>query len=341
MWKIPPEYALHRRTWMAFPWDKRIWGTDLGGAQETVSSLIKTISCYEPVCLLVPPNDEKRLSSRFKSSDIDVIAASYNDIWVRDTLPTFAVGSDNSLVAIDWHFNGWGKTPDLDYRLDADAGRTVARLVEANVIDTDVVAEGGAFAFDGCGTIVATQSVMFHSKRNGSRPRNYIQNELLRASQCTSICWLPGDRLERITRGHADAILAFANRDTVFFHWVEDGESRERKVCERNLKAFEQWMDQENRKYKIVKLPSISISNGDYCTSYVNFARVDGAVVVPAFGGRFSTFDDRASRIISEVLGRPAISVPICNIAAYGGGIHCATQQQPSCEASRKSICNP
>ena len=162
-----------------------------------------------------------------------------------------------------------------------------------------------------------------------SQKRGYIQNELLRASQCTSICWLPGDRLEQITRGHADAILAFANRDTVFFHWIEDEQSRERKVCERNLQAFERWMDQENRKYEIVKLPSFSCSDGDYCTSYVNFAHVNGAVIVPAHGGRFSKFDDRANRIIAEVLGKPAISVPICNIAAYGGGIHCVTQQQP------------
>src|SRR5262245_24369666 len=99
MWKIPAEYALHRHTWMAFPWDKRIWGSDLEGAQETVSSLVKTISCYERVCLLVPPNEEKRLSAGFKSSDIEVIAAAYDDIWVRDTLPTFALKSDNSLVA--------------------------------------------------------------------------------------------------------------------------------------------------------------------------------------------------------------------------------------------------
>src|SRR5262245_57379961 len=122
MWKIHPEHTPHRQTWMAFPWDQRIWGSDLGRAQETISRLAKTISCYERVCLLVPQNDERRLSARFKSSDIDVIAASYNDIWVRDTLPTFAVGSDKSLVAIDWHFNGWGKTPNLDYGLDVEIG---------------------------------------------------------------------------------------------------------------------------------------------------------------------------------------------------------------------------
>jgi agmatine deiminase len=333
MWKIFPEYSPHQRTWMAFPWHKCIWGSDLAGAQETVSRLVKAISCYEKVCLLVPPNDERRLAKRFGSSEVEVIAARYNDIWVRDTLPTFAVGSNKSLYAIDWHFNGWGKSPNLDYRLDLKIGCTVAKLVGATVVDTDVVAEGGAFAFDGDGTIVATKSVMLHSKRNGSHTQGYLQNALFRASQCTSICWLPGDNFEQITRGHADSILTFANRDTVFFHWAEDKQSRERKVCEANLRAFERWMIQEKRKYEVVKLPSLSCDDGGYCSSYVNFAHVNGAVIVPEHGGCFSKLDDRATRIIAEVLGKPTISVPICNIAAYGGGIHCVTQQIPMTSA--------
>lgn len=323
------EHSLHRQTWMAYPWDKRIWRNDLGAAQKTVSKLIRTISSYENVCLLVPPVDERKLSRRFASSKVQVIAANYNDIWVRDTLPTFAVGSDMSLIALDWHFNGWGKTRGLHYRQDVKIGRLVARMAGATVIDTDVVAEGGAFAFDGHDTVVATHSVILDSKRNGAHNQSHLENALLRASHCTSICWLPGDKLERITRGHADSILAFATRNTVLFHWTEDEQSWERRICEKNLQAFERWMDQENRKYEIIKLPSPLSPDDEYCTSYINFAHVNGAVMVPAHGGGFSKLDDRARRIVEEALGKPAISIPICGIAAYGGGIHCATQQEP------------
>jgi agmatine deiminase len=329
MWKIPPEYSPHRHTWIAFPWDRRIWRGDLAAAQRTIANLIRTISSYEKVCLLVSPVDEKTMLRRFKSSDVDVVAAEYNDIWVRDTLPTFAVGSDKSLVAIDWHFNGWGKTRKLDYKRDVKIGRNVARMVGATVIDTDVVAEGGAFAFDGCDTIVATQSVMLYSKRNCARDQSYLHKALVRASQCTSVCWLPGDKLEPISGGHADAILTFANRDTVLFHWIEDEQCVERQICERNLRAFEHWIDENNRRYEIVKLPSLSCSDDQYCASYVNFAHVNGAVVVPAHGGRFSRLDERARQIIEDVIGKPAVPVSIGNIAAYGGGIHCATQQEP------------
>src|SRR5437868_10694499 len=127
-----------------------------------------------------------------------------------------------SLIAIDWHFNGWGKAKGLQFRHDLKIGRQVARLLGATVVDTDVVSEGGAFAFDGDGLVVASQSVMLDPKRNGGRNQSYLHHALLRATQCTSICWLPGDDDEPISRGHTDAILAFAKPSIVLFNWIED-----------------------------------------------------------------------------------------------------------------------
>jgi agmatine deiminase len=320
---------------MAFPWDGRIWGSDLAAAQKTFIKLIRAVSSYERVCLLVSPAYEKASARQFRSSDIEVIPAKYNDIWVRDTLPTFAVGDDSSLVGIDWHFNGWGKSRGLPYREDLTIARTVARMVGAVLIDADVTAEGGAFAFDGHDLIVATQSVMLHSTRNGTRDQGDLQKALLQASRCNSICWLPGDKYEPVSRGHADAILAFAEPNIVLFHWIEEKQCPERQVCERNLKAFRNWMEQAHRRYEIIKLPSLPCAHNSYCVSYVNFSHVNGAVVVPQHGGRHSQFDDRARGVIEEVFGKKAISVHITAIAAYGGGIHCATQHEPTAPKSK------
>jgi agmatine deiminase len=319
---------------MAYPWDRRTWGRDLAAAQRTFSNLVRTISTYEPVCLLAPPESAKSIGHRFGSSEVEIIPAEYDDIWVRDTLPMFAVGSNNSLVAIDWHFDGWGKSQGVHYSEDMTVGRAIARIVGATVIDTDVSAdvsaEGGAFAFDGHDLIVATKSVMLHSKRNGMLDQDHLHKALLRASQCSSVCWLPGDEDEPITRGHADGILAFAEPDIVLFHWIEEEQCVERKVCESNLRAFQHWAQRTKRRYEIVKLPSLARRNNHYCASYVNFAHVNGAVVVPRHGGQSSKLDDRAKRIIQDAFGKRAIPVSINIIAAYGGGIHCATQQEPT-----------
>src|SRR5205807_5793528 len=101
------------------------------------------------------------------------------------------------------------------------------------------------------------QSVMLDPKRNGGRNQSYLHHALLRATQCTSICWLPGDDDEPISRGHTDAILAFAKPSIVLFNWIEDENCVERQTCERNLSAFTAWARRAKRHYEIVKLPSL------------------------------------------------------------------------------------
>ncbi len=199
-------------------------------------------------------------------------------------------------------------------------------MTRAIVIDADVVAEGGAFVFDGNGVIVATQSVMLDRNRNEHLKQTKLQSALLRASQCKEICWLPGDICEPITRGHADAILAFAD-NVVLFNWVEDEGCAERRVCEENLRVFMAWAKRAGRHYDVIKLPCLP-RGGNYCASYVNFIHVNGAVIAPEHAGRASALDNRAKAIFEEVFGKPAILVPISGIAAFGGGIHCATRHR-------------
>ena len=314
---------------MAYPWDVRIWGRNLNAAQRTINNLIRTISSYERVSLLVPPAAEKALAREFRSSDVEFVPAAYNDIWVRDTLPTFAIGIDGSLIAINWHFNGWGKARGIPVRDDLKIGRAIARILNATVIDTDVVSEGGAFAFDGHRLVVATQSVMLDRRRNRDWKQAYLQDALLRAAQCTSICWLPGDDGEPISRGHADAILAFAKPNIVLIDWAAEEYCLERQLCELNLFAFKSWAGRAQRDHEIVKMPSLP-RDKHYCASYINFIHVNGALIVPKHGGRASRFDSRAKAILEEIFGKPALLVPITLIADYGGGIHCVTQQEPN-----------
>ena len=234
---------------MAWPWDPSIWncipGTNLTEAQEAIDRLIRTILKYEKVCLLAPGKDKLELENRFKSKPgqqfcIEIIPAEYNDIWVRDTLPTFAISNFGSLVAIDWKFNGWGQRirPYAQFAKDLEVGRKVAALAGARIVNSGVTAEGGAFAFDGNGLIVATKSVMFDKSRNQWANKDALEKALLKASCCTSVCWLPGDRNEPITTGHTDCILSFAADNMVLFHWVNDETSFEYDICDYNLRMF-------------------------------------------------------------------------------------------------------
>lgn len=355
MGRIPPEYARHNCTWMAWPWDEKIWnaipGTCLAKAQEALDRLIRTVAKYENVSLLVPGERSKELARRFEDSEnkkfsVKIIAAEYNDIWVRDTLPTFAVDNARSLVAINWNFNGWGRRISKygRYGHDATLAQGVAKMIGARLVDSEVVAEGGAFAFDGCGTIVATKSVMFDHYRKPGRNLDSVSKALQKASCCDVVCWLPGDSNEPITTGHADALLSFATGKTVLFHWIDDETNPEYSVCDYNLRVFQDWAESEGRDYDIVRLSTPNHKRGDlYCASYVNFAHVNGAVIVPKHGSEFDEADRNAEEKICKAFQNKlkVEMIDVRALAAAGGGIHCLTQQEPLVSAFDPKECVP
>lgn len=344
MWKIPPETSRHIRTWMAWPWDGEIWnntpGTSLESSQETIDRLVRVISNYENVALLVRDSDALEVERRFKScSDkrhqVEIVAANYNDIWVRDTLPTFAISEHGSLVAINWNFNGWGRRVRSysAYGDDAQLCIKVAALTGAEPIDSEIIAEGGAFAFDGGQITVATKSVMFDRFRNRDATRAEIEEAIVKATGRQKICWLPGDRNEPITCGHADSLIAFGRGRTVLMNWTFDEMTEEFDVCDYNMRVFKAWADSEEQKFDIVQLPAANRRGGyNHCSSYINFAHVNGGIIIPEYGDIDE--DKYARAIISEAFGSKLDVEPVDvrGIAAAGGGIHCVTLQQPFSE---------
>ena len=344
MWKIPPETCRHIRTWMAWPWDGDIWnstpGTSLESSQEAIDRLVRVISNYENVSLLVRDADALELERRFRSSSdrrhqVEIVVANYNDIWVRDTLPTFAISEHGSLVAINWNFNGWGRRARsyAAYGDDAQLCIKVSSLTGAELVDSGITAEGGAFAFDGAQLTVATKSVMFDKCRNQNATKAEIEKAIVRATGRQKMCWLPGDRNEPITCGHADSLIAFTGGQTVLMNWTFDEMTEEFDVCDYNMRVFEAWIANQEQRFDIIQVPAASRRSGyNHCSSYINFAHVDGGIIIPEYG---DVVEDKSARaIISEAFnGKLDVeSVDVRAIAAAGGSIHCVTLQQPYVE---------
>mgnify|MGYP002148236749 CR=1 FL=1 len=66
----------------------------------------------------------------------------------------------------------------------------------------------------------------------------------------------------------------------------------------------------------------------EFAAGYVNFYVCNGAVVVPRFGD--DTADATARDQLADLYpGRAMVQLDIDPVAEGGGGIHCATQQQP------------
>jgi agmatine deiminase len=90
----------------------REWGKSIKKVKRELSKVVKTIARYEKVHLLVPRQAAREALREFSSfSNVIVIKAPVDDIWMRDIAPTFAIrkmSSRQEVVAIDWNFNAWG-----------------------------------------------------------------------------------------------------------------------------------------------------------------------------------------------------------------------------------------
>jgi agmatine deiminase len=73
---------------------------------------------------------------------------------------------------------------------------------------------------------------------------------------------------------------------------------------------------------------SICYRPSPHVFSYLNYYVVNGAVISAKFG---DTAADAAAKAVLQSLypGRIVVQVTIDGLAVGGGGIHCATQQQP------------
>ena len=112
---MPEEGEKHARTWMAFVANDTIWSRrQVPEVKRNLASIAKTIAKYEPVSMLVAPADYDEAVSLLGGIDahpypIDLIEFPIDDLWLRDTGPTFVKRRSGELVGINFNFNGWGR----------------------------------------------------------------------------------------------------------------------------------------------------------------------------------------------------------------------------------------
>jgi agmatine deiminase len=187
----------------------------------------------------------------------------------------------------------------------------VARCAGAPVHTSPLVNEGGGFHVDGEGTVLLTDTVQLDPDRNPGLRRAHVEAEVHARLGTRQAVWLPRglvrDEGQFGTRGHVDIVAAFAGPGTVLVHRQDDPRHPDHAVS-RQLRAV--------------------LDHGPVDWSYINHYVVNGAVVLCAFD---DPNDERAADILAEAYpGRTIELVDARDIFAFGGGIHCITQQQPS-----------
>ena len=329
-YEMPPETAPHERTLMQWPVSLEVYDRkSLQDVQSRIALIANTIGRFEPVVMMVSDADANAARSQLDDR-VAIWNIPTDDLWCRDSGPTFVKNAAGALAVSHIRFNGWGNKQLHDN--DGNIAKRVAARLGLPLLDTGLVGEGGGVEHDGAGTLLATTSCWVNPNRNRGTQTD-IGRKLTRALGGEKIIWVPGLKGKDITDYHIDALARFVDPGKILIQLparIDPADPFSRAAFEA-YDILKRQTDAQGRKFEIIIIPepvNIRSRKADFLASYVNYYICNGAVIAPEFG------DDRIDRKAQETLKqlypqREIVMLNIDPLGEAGGGIHCATQQQP------------
>ncbi len=333
---MPDESQAHTRTWMAFVAKENIWSQkQIPEVKRNLALIATTIAKYEPVAMLVAPHDIQEANAMLAQHGetqhpITFIEYTVDDLWLRDTGPTFVRDSDGNKVALDFNFNGWGNKQV--HGRDKTVAQAIAQATGAEHIRTNLVLEGGCFEVDGHGTAMMTRSSIINQNRNSHLPFEQIEIALKALLGLKKIIWLEGIKGKDITDGHTDFYARFVNPGEVLVSRDNYQMSYDYKVTRDNIATLQNSTDANGNPLKLHILDTPKMINEqfgtrDFAAGYIGYYVCNGAIIAQKFGDKKA--DHAAKTILSECFPTHVIEqLAIDGIASGGGSIHCTTQQE-------------
>lgn len=338
---MPDEGAPHERTWMAFVARDSIWSRDqVPAVKRDLIRIADTVARYEPVTMLVG-RDERReaqamldvaaRASGQRRHAIELVQCDLDDLWLRDSGPTFVTDTRGRQYAIDFNFNGWGNKQR--HGLDRTVARCVARHSGRPIQRSGLVLEGGGFEVDGKGTAILSKSCVLNPNRNPHWTQPQVEDELNALLGVEKIIWLEGVAGKDITDGHTDFYARFIRPGVVAVGRDNDPHSFDYEVTRENIRILQNSSDASGTRLNLLVLDAPERINeafgrSDFAAGYVGYYLCNGAVIAQRFGDRQT--DQRAREILRSAFPQRVVEqIAIDGIASGGGSIHCTTQQQP------------
>jgi agmatine deiminase len=329
-WKMPEESAPHERTFMQWPVEAAPYGGSeyLEEVQSSIAMLARTIAKFEPVVMFAAQKYHADILAETGGA-VTVWDIPTNDLWARDSGPTF-VTSAGKLAVMDYNFNGWGNKQKHNH--DAAIAELIAKRLGIEHVDSGIVGEAGGFEYDGHGTILAHASSWVNSNRNMMSAAQ-IAERLQNAVGGRKTIWAPGIKGKDITDYHIDALARFVGKGRVLIQLPDKADSADpwSVAAWETMRILEKSTDADGKKLELIVLPEpidIRSKSDDFVASYVNYYICNGAVIAAQFGD--DAADEKARAVLKSLYpDRKIVMLNVDPLGESGGGIHCATQQQP------------
>jgi agmatine deiminase len=337
---MPARFAPHERTYMAWPHERAytawpadaIWRKEPKGIREEIAAIVRAVAQFEPVTLLVRPEDvENARASLGDIDNLDLFETPVDDIWVRDSFPLFVKNEAGEVALVNLPFNGWGGRSPCS--ADMAAGARLSERLGIRTYDAYMICEGGGISVDGEGTLITTESVMLNANRYLGRTQGDVEGFLREYLGAERVIWLKDGLAEDFfTDGHVDNVVEFIAPGVVLAQTASDRSNPNHEICAENLRRLREAKDAQGRELEIIEmdlLPYTREAEGPHAVvPYVNYYVVNGGIVAPMLGG---PMDAEALPMLEALYSdREVVGVPSAAIAHEGGGVGCVTQQQPA-----------
>ena len=328
---IPDEKVPHERTFMQWPVSAEVYGGSglLKPAQKTIAAIANAITEFEPVVMLMDQRYQADARNLLGAS-VEIWDIPTDDLWCRDSGPAFVIDGRGGLAVTQFNFNGWGnKQPHPN---DGKIAERVAARLGLSVFDVGLVGEAGGVESDGAGTLIAHESSWINRNRNRGG-RADVERRLLETMGAEKVIWAPGLKDHDITDYHIDALARFVEPGRVLIQLGDAVDENDpwSVASHETYDRLASATDAHGRKLDLVVLSDpqdIRVQSDDFVASYVNYYVCNGGVIAAEFGDRAA--DARAASLLGDLYpGREVVTLNVDALGKIGGGIHCATHEQP------------
>lgn len=328
---VPDEALRHERTFMQWPVSRQVHPEQdfLAYLQETIADIANAIVDFEPVVMLMDGQHE-RAARRLLSDQVEIWPIATEDLWARDSGPLFVVDGQGGLAIRQLNFNGWGGKQI--HTADGQIAARVAQRMGLELLDNGLVGEPGGVETDGEATLIAHESSWVNPNRN-SQSKAEITALLKEAYGALELIWAPGIAGQDITDYHIDSLARFtAPGDVIIQLPAEyDPDDPWNQAAHETFDVLAGANDAAGRPLNltvIVEPQRVRVRADDFVASYVNYYVCNGAVIAAQFGDR-DTDAEAENALARAYPGREIVMLNVDALGEIGGGIHCATREQP------------
>ncbi len=346
---MPPEWAPHAATWLAWPHNPEDWPSKFQPIPWVYCEIVRWLSSVEDVHLLV--NDvaaERRATRMLRRQGANLARLHFHPwrtdrIWLRDSGPIFVKAGNGSgpLTVTNWRFNAWAKYPN--WHNDDQIPSRVAELYALSSVAPTVtledgtehrlVLEGGSIDTNGEGVLLTTEECLLSEvqQRNPGVSKAQLELAFRRYLGIEQVLWLNRGCAGDDTHGHVDDIARFVAPDTIVTAVEPNTADENHLPLAENLQRLREARNRDGQPFHIRTLPMpapVLFEGQRLPASYANFYIANGLVLVPTFN---DPNDRVALNTLAECFPDRTVTGIHCTDMIWGlGALHCLTQQEPA-----------